>query len=303
MELFFYSFITMDEDQLKNAIKHFDEIKYGMSNYDVKRLDLRPFVKRVQRYINKRQISLYNLKPEWLSYVNERRDENELVEERTQQDELKEKCNPLLADIERMIVNGECHLDNAIERFELIHRYYERLRGDGINESEIVQADLVGILGKYLVPAFGRRFRLKDETHLYLHHLIYKHCGKLIENEEPSDVACHKELPISEGAHETSHKGCYLIQLNCDRGTDKYKIGKARNLLTRFKSSEYRNCFVVMTMNVSDEDECEKEIIKEFDSNFAQVRSDASGNYGREAYRGNIKEMVKLFYSICMKYF
>lgn len=301
----------MNEQQLEAAKAHFAELKYGMSNIDVKALGLRQFCQRKERNRDKVRLRLWALTPEWIKYVDEkiRQGDTSMHESRDSQltEELKERYNPLLTDMEGTIINSECHLDSITERFELVYRYYERLRDDGVDESEIVQADLVGILGKYLVPTFGKRFRLKNETHLYLHHLIYKYCGKLIEKKEPikelSDAACHKELPISEGVHETSHKGCYLIQLNCDRGTDKYKIGKAQNLLTRFKSSEYRNCFVVMTMNVSDEDECEKEIIKEFDSNFAQVRSDTNGNYGRETYRGNIKEMIKLFYNICMKYF
>lgn len=292
----------MNERQLEVAKTHFAELKYGMKNIDVKALGLRPFCHYIQRKRNKKVYSLYALAPEWIKYVDEmmRQDDTSTHEPRDSllTEKSKDEYNPLLTNMERTIINGECHLESTKERFELISHYYEMLRGDGMNESDIVRADLVGILGKYLVPTFGRRFRLKDETHLYLHYLIYKHCEKLIEQEEPI-----KESSTPERIHETSHRGCYLIQLNCDKGTDKYKIGKAQNLLTRFKAAEYRNCFIVMTINVSDEDECEKEIIKEFDSNFAQVRSDTSGNYGREAYRGDIKEMIKLFYDVCMKYF
>lgn len=109
--------------------------------------------------------------------------------------------------------------------------------------------------------------------------------------------------PKPEIIEQTStHQGCYLTQLNCDSGSDKYKIGKAKNIQTRIKSDTYRNCFIYMIMYVSDENECEKEIIREFDSHFTQVSHDTTGNYGRETYRGNVKEMMKLFYEICSKY-
>ena len=50
-------------------------------------------------------------------------------------------------------------------------------------------------------------------------------------------------------------------------------------------------------MYVTDEKECEKEIIREF--------TDSTGNYGGETFSGNIREMIKLFYNIyiCSKYF
>ena len=109
-----------------------------------------------------------------------------------------------------------------------------------------------------------------------------------------------EEVAVTAGT--STHQGCYLIQLNCDEGTTKYKIGKAKNLLTRLKAPEYRNAFIYCTMYVNDETTCEKEIIKEFSDRFTQVTSDDTGNYGRETFSGDIKDMMKLFMDICMRY-
>ena len=141
----------MNEQQLETAKTHFEELKYGMKNIDVKALGLRSFCKYVQRKRNKKVYSLYALTDEWTQYVEERihadgtstdKPSDSLLTEK-----LKEEYNPLLTNMERTIINGECHLESAKERFELISHYYEMLRGDGMNESEIVRADLVGILG------------------------------------------------------------------------------------------------------------------------------------------------------------
>lgn len=101
---------------------------------------------------------------------------------------------------------------------------------------------------------------------------------------------------------KSSHQGCYLIQLNCDEGTSKYKIGKSGNLIERLKSDQYRNAFIYLVCYVSDEDECENEIIREFSSHFTQILKDDNGNYGRETFSGSIDEMMNLFYEICSKY-
>ena len=100
----------------------------------------------------------------------------------------------------------------------------------------------------------------------------------------------------------SAHQGCYLIQLNCDEGTNKYKLGKSENLLKRLKSAEYKNAFIYMVCYVSDIDECENELIREFTSHFTQVLSDDRGNYGREMFSGAINEMMDLFYEICSKF-
>ena len=110
-------------------------------------------------------------------------------------------------------------------------------------------------------------------------------------------------VPITKTTIEKSnHQGCYLIQLNCDKDTDKYKIGKSENLLTRLKSTEYRNAFIYTVMFVQDETACEKEIIKEFTSKYKLIDKDVSGNFGKETFRGDIREMMQDFQDICWKY-
>lgn len=150
-----------------------------------------------------------------------------------------------------------------------------------------------------IYPEFNTNDDVDSVPLLFMYHFTgYYLSGAAKPRKQPSKQITKNEEPFK---HST-HQGCYLIQLNCDEGTDKYKIGKSKNLYERMKSSEYRNCFIYSMMYASDEDRCEKEIIKEFDSQFTQVKHDTTGNYGREAYRGNIREMIKLFYEICSKY-
>ena len=109
---------------------------------------------------------------------------------------------------------------------------------------------------------------------------------------------------IEGGANvvKSNHQGCYLIQLNCDKDTNKYKIGKSSNLLTRLKSTEYRNAYIYIAMFVQDEGLCEQEIIRTFTDKFELVAEDEDGNFGKETFRGNIYEMIKLFQEVCNKY-
>ena len=101
---------------------------------------------------------------------------------------------------------------------------------------------------------------------------------------------------------KSDHQGCYLIQLYCDKDTNKYKIGKSRNILTRMKSTEYRNAFIYLTQFVIDENKCEKELIEEFTRTFTLVKEDSEGNFGNETFAGNINDMMDLFYRICSKF-
>lgn len=101
---------------------------------------------------------------------------------------------------------------------------------------------------------------------------------------------------------KTGHQGCYLIQLYCDKNTNKYKIGKSKNLLTRLKSAEYRNAFIYLTQFVTDENKCEKKIIEEFTKKFTCIKEDSQGGFGNETFSGDINDMMDEFYRICSHY-
>ena len=98
------------------------------------------------------------------------------------------------------------------------------------------------------------------------------------------------------------HGGVYILQLNCDKGTNKYKIGKASNLLTRLKSTEYRNAFIISCCAVNDINGCEKEIIAAFNDKFKNVKESMDGGFGNEIFEGDIKEMLNVFWAICLKF-
>ena len=55
-------------------------------------------------------------------------------------------------------------------------------------------------------------------------------------------------------------------------------------------------------MFVQDEGLCEQEIIRVFTDKFELVAEDEDGNFGKETFRGNIYEMIKLFQEVCNKY-
>ena len=98
------------------------------------------------------------------------------------------------------------------------------------------------------------------------------------------------------------HQGLYLLQLNCDHGTNKYKLGKAQDLLRRLKSTEYRNAFIICTSMSKDIDKCERELINEFNKRFVNVKNSDAGGFGAEMFMGNIYDMIDLFWSVCAKW-
>lgn len=123
-----------------------------------------------------------------------------------------------------------------------------------------------------------------------------------IKEERWNEFKTFMSQDIKPSEIKSSHQGCYLLQLNCDEGSNKYKIGKAQNLLNRLKSTEYRNAFIYSTQFVQDEDACEREIIREFSSKFELIKHDTKGGYGSEMFAGDIKAMIKLFQEICNKF-
>lgn len=152
-----------------------------------------------------------------------------------------------------------------------------------------------------IYPEFNINDDVDSVPLLFMYHFTgyYLSGASKLRKQPVKQISTHE---YKEPFVHSKHQGCYLIQLNCDEGTNKYKIGKSKDLQQRLKTTEYRNCFIYSIMYTSDENECEKEIIREFDSHFIQVKHDTTGNYGRETYRGDIREMMKLFHEICSKY-
>ena len=100
----------------------------------------------------------------------------------------------------------------------------------------------------------------------------------------------------------SGHQACYLLQMYADRGTEKFKIGRASNLLKRLGSAEYKNAFIILTCYVQNEVDCEKELISSFAKTFTRVKEDSEGSYGNEVFRGSLNQMMDLFWEICKKY-
>ena len=95
---------------------------------------------------------------------------------------------------------------------------------------------------------------------------------------------------------------CYLLQVYADNGTDKYKIGRTKNIKARLRAAEYRNAIVHETIQLNDSIKCESEIIREFKKEFIQVTKDDKGGYGKEYFRGELDQIRIKFKEICSKY-
>ena len=95
---------------------------------------------------------------------------------------------------------------------------------------------------------------------------------------------------------------CYLLQIYADNGTDKYKIGRTKNIKARLKAAEYRNAIVHETIQLNNSMKCESEIIREFKKEFIQVIKDDKGGYGKEYFRGELDQIRVKFKEICSKY-
>lgn len=123
-----------------------------------------------------------------------------------------------------------------------------------------------------------------------------------IREERWNEFKAFMAQDVKSSEIKSNHQGCYLLQRNCDEGSNKYKIGKSGNLLDRLKSAEYRNAFIYLAQFVQDEDACEREIIREFSSKFEVIKNDSTGSFGSETFAGDIKEMIKLFQEICDRF-
>ena len=190
----------MNAQQLASARAHINELKYGMSNYDVKRLDLRQFCMHTERMRHRIRTSLYKLTPEWLQYVEEHgiinaESEDEVIDKiKVSEDSrfstfvqeissiksVASESNPVLSDIEHAIITGDCQTENVFDRATLIYRYYEQLKTTGMTDFDIVRADLAGMLGEYLV-LIGDKYKLKSNACLYILHVINKYYRKDID--------------------------------------------------------------------------------------------------------------------------
>lgn len=101
---------------------------------------------------------------------------------------------------------------------------------------------------------------------------------------------------------EFNHRALYLLQAYADKGTSKYKIGKASDLMKRLRTPEYRNASIIMTSIVSNENESERELINAFKEAFKPIKEDRNGNYGNEWFEGDVKQMRLKFIEITNKW-
>lgn len=211
----------MNEQQLRAAKAHYDELKYGMSNIDVKALGLREFCQRKERKKDKVRLRLWSLTPEWFHYVdaqlhpetnkvnktevqltdepytsrltneNARKlancsDFSTLVHELSSITMVETQSDPLLARMENSIRTGDCRISNTFDRATLLFQYYERLIGDGLTSDELIEYDLVGMLSQYLdYRRCNKHFYIGNpRKQLNLKYLIYKYYKKDIREYE-----------------------------------------------------------------------------------------------------------------------
>lgn len=96
-----------------------------------------------------------------------------------------------------------------------------------------------------------------------------------------------------------NQSGCYLLQPFADFGTEKYKIGRSKNVQQRLCSPEYRNANIIEVIYLNDVETCERQIIDEFSTRFEVIKKDDKGNFGNEYFQGDINSMKKVFHKVC----
>lgn len=209
----------MNEEQLGFAKAHFDELKYGMKNIDVKALGLRQFCRYVQRKRNKKVYSLYALTPEWERYVESQNkpetnsDFSSIVQEvsaiKTSNDSLS-----LMSEIEYSIIHGDCILRerNLTERVAILYKYYNKLKDEGMEDIDIVRADLVGMIGPYLVPTINDKRKLRTDAQIYVLSIIYKYYNKDIGEYRAFICEIYNEFRLKSGARKLTHIPVHLFK-------------------------------------------------------------------------------------------
>lgn len=200
----------MNEQQLEAAKLHFEELRYGMKNIEVKSLGLRSFCQRKERMNNGVRLGLWSLKPEWLQYVDKHRvldkisinsephtekqstdivsevsvsDFSSFVQEESSLICSSSKHKPyrskLEKDVYQSIFYGDCQLQSIFDRIILILCYYNQLCERGMTSREIVQHDLYGMLNNFIVLSKNdNRYRIKPEAQLHIEYLIHKYYHK-----------------------------------------------------------------------------------------------------------------------------
>ena len=91
----------------------------------------------------------------------------------------------------------------------------------------------------------------------------------------------------------------YVMKVEIIKDIKLNHCGKESNILS--KSTEYRNAFIMCCCNVSDINEYEREIITAFNEKFKNIKESEDGGFGNEIFEGDIKEMMKIFWDICLK--
>lgn len=186
----------MNEEQLNVAIEKFTILQSGLSNKEIKALGLRPFCYRIQRRVKgtKKVASLYTLTPEWTEYVKREIAKNEHatgIQDFLQElsipnsysslistssiEPIGKKKNSISDEIYDAIVYGNCHLVNIFDRVMLLQSYFDKLCNDGMSSISIIQHDLYGMLGDYLIKTNKGLYRLKDNVQLHIQNIIYQY--------------------------------------------------------------------------------------------------------------------------------
>lgn len=205
----------MNSEQLTWVKEHFDEISYGIPIDEIKRLRLRPFVRRIQRRVDGKQISLYCLTNNYIEEIKttlakDRNEEIEAIVPLPKIDEPESLTNDYLAclpstdflnitesplssssiidsssenstksrlaiNVQESIVHGECDLNNLTDRVLLIRKYFKRLCDGGLTLDEITKYDLYGMLNKYLKPTKDKKFELSPESSLHINYFISRY--------------------------------------------------------------------------------------------------------------------------------
>lgn len=119
------------------------------------------------------------------------------------------------------------------------------------------------------------------------------------------DISQNSEEDSKENKEKLTYGGCYLLQKDGDyvRKNNRFKIGKAKNLIQRLNAEVYRDAHIFCTRYVENINDCEREIIVTFTKLFKLIDiCDEKGCHGKEYFEGDVNDMIIVFNMICSKY-
>jgi hypothetical protein len=100
---------------------------------------------------------------------------------------------------------------------------------------------------------------------------------------------CKSLMTQQTGTSSVRDGYIYILQRECYKGTNKYKIGKTTNWDTRKKAADYRNCDLHFLIHVNGKDAIERNIITSFATKYPYIDSD---EHGSEDFCGEIDDMI-----------